>query len=512
MLSPRNTRQIGYDGKSNIEITANIPKMAIVDMFFTPEAKIEYSFFFFFLLYFVPPLIYYILHREHALIKYRQPKMVIISGIICSFHALSLPIIRLYGIICLYNTWICNSLIFTYVIITFSRYVKTCFMQQLSIFKLKFSESKNKKIIRNESKYMTLRSKEGIGKESSLNDLLGSEQSFSLKNSSINNDFEPTLDSCSIIDPIVYLKRLDSIINKKITIFVVFVPVFSVFVYNVVITVLFWNSMKISCVNEIKYVSYPKLALNITIFISSFYLLYQAYRKQKWDREIKIEFTFFVLTSLICTIFMQLTIFDVLGETLMQYRVYIFELVSATVHLICIIIPSIKIYREKVREDDDKLTEEEFIDRLRDTTFKNQVTEIATNTFCIENLLFFDAHCDLMNVIISYYSKKSTLYSRSSSTAGSNGFISTDILHKNTISPILYRPFEPIFKPQYEEIYNLYIKRDGFARINLKSSTFEIIEDQVETDNYTYLMFNQAAEEVGELLYSNIYPKMTFPL
>jgi len=87
-------------------------------------------------------------------------------------------------------------------------------MQQLSIFKLKFSESKNKKIIRNESKYITLRSKEGIGKDYSLNDILGSEQS--LKNSSINNDFEPTLDSCSIIDPTVYLKRLDSIINKVI--------------------------------------------------------------------------------------------------------------------------------------------------------------------------------------------------------------------------------------------------------------------------------------------------------
>jgi len=55
------------------------------------------------------------------------------------------------------------------------------------------------------------------------------------------------------------------------------------------------------------------------------------------------------------TTFMQLTVFDVFGETLMQYRVYIFELVSATVHLICIIIPSIRIFKEKVREDNDKV-------------------------------------------------------------------------------------------------------------------------------------------------------------
>jgi len=74
------------------EVLANIPIFARVDMFFTPQAAIEFSIFGVFLIYFVPPLIYYILHRENALIKYRQPKMVIIGGIICSIHALSLPV------------------------------------------------------------------------------------------------------------------------------------------------------------------------------------------------------------------------------------------------------------------------------------------------------------------------------------------------------------------------------------------------------------------------------------
>ena len=58
--------------------------------------------------------------------------------------------------------------------------------------------------------------------------------------------------------------------------------------------------MKVSCVNEIRYVSFPKLGLNIVIILSSFYLLYQAYIVQKWDREIKLEYTLFVLVSLLC--------------------------------------------------------------------------------------------------------------------------------------------------------------------------------------------------------------------
>jgi len=89
-------------------------------------------------------------------------------------------------------------------------------MQQLSIFKLKFSESKNRKIIRNESKYSTLKSKEIIiGKDSSISDIYGSDYSFSIKTSSINRDIEP-VESFSYADPIIYLKKLDSIINKVI--------------------------------------------------------------------------------------------------------------------------------------------------------------------------------------------------------------------------------------------------------------------------------------------------------
>jgi len=40
-------------------------------------------------------------------------------------------------------------------------------------------------------------------------------------------------------------------------------------------------------------------------------------------------------------------------------------------------------------------------------------------------------------------------------------------------------------------MYLLYIKEDGIASINIKSSTVKTIEEHMESDNYTYLMFNE---------------------
>jgi len=65
------------------------------------------------------------------------------------------------------------------------------------------------------------------------------------------------------------------------------------------------------------------------------------------------------------------------------------------------------------------------------------------------------------------------------------------VLHKSVINPCLHNPFKSIFKPQFEQIYSLYIKEDGIASININSSTLKAIEDQVDNNNFTYLMFNQ---------------------
>jgi len=54
------------------------------------------------------------------------------------------------------------------------------------------------------------------------------------------------------------------------------------------------------CLNESGLISLPKIVLNGVIITSSGYLFYQAYYKQKWDREIKIEYTIFVFICILC--------------------------------------------------------------------------------------------------------------------------------------------------------------------------------------------------------------------
>jgi len=66
---------------------------------------------------------------------------------------------------------------------------------------------------------------------------------------------------------------------------------------------------------------------------------------------------------------------------------------------------------------------------------------------------------------------------------------------------LLYKPFDPIFKSQYDQIYYLYIKEGSIASVNLNSEVVAPIEDQMENNNYSYLMYNQVCfNEVSHLL------------
>jgi len=58
--------------------------------------------------------------------------------------------------------------------------------------------------------------------------------------------------------------------------------------------------MKKACPNEDKEVGTPKSVLCYLIIISSGFFLYQAYIKQKWDLELRVEYTIYVLAIIIC--------------------------------------------------------------------------------------------------------------------------------------------------------------------------------------------------------------------
>jgi len=480
-----------------------------VDEKFRAKVYIELPIFFVFFIYFVPSTVMYIRMRDNQRIKYRQPLNVISASILCTFNSLITPFVHLIRFPCILNTWFNNPLIFGFVIITLSRYVRAYYMQKLSIFKLKFTEKKKLKNTDLNKTAGSLRLK-----ESALSDAASSHDSHHsrtgsgyTKNSSVSND--PTESSLGIGDPVIYFKKLNNIINRKITIYLVIIPYAILFVHSLVITIQYWNgkdgqnSMKEACVNDHSSVGAPKMILNVAIMLSSIFFFYQAYYKQKWDKEIKIEYTIFVAVTSFCAIMMQLVIRGKLGETIAQYRPYIFQIFNITIHGMCVIEPLCRIYRSSHQEKKGKMSQEEFLNHLSDSTFKAHVKEIANHTFCIENILFFESYCDLMNMVISFYNKKTNSVMNENSS-----FVNADVMHKNTINQALYKPFELIFKSQYEQIYNLYIKEDGIASINIKSSTLRAIEEQMSNDNYTYLMFSQAAEEIGELLYNNIYPKM----
>eukprot|EP00833_Pecoramyces_ruminatium_P017260 jgi/Orpsp1_1/1191292/evm.model.d7180000084719.1 len=165
----------------------------------------------------------------------------------------------------------------------------------MSMFKFKFTEKRNKKI---HEKDTISNSSSGKVKEKGETTILI--KSSSMKSSSLtyesSNEFSNT-QSINSIDPITYLKKLEKIIKKN----------------N-------WNELKRTCPNERKEITYPKLITNIVIYISSIFMFYQAYIKQKWDREFKIEYTVIIIVQALCTLMIQLAVNGVLGDTIGQYR------------------------------------------------------------------------------------------------------------------------------------------------------------------------------------------------
>jgi len=483
----------GPAGASSI----NIPKAGRADICFIPSAGVEFSVLAFMIIFYIPSILIYIKYRDHVLIKYRQPREVITASVFSAIMSFLAPIFRYFEVPCYINTWFINPLVFSICILTYSRYVRVFFMQKLSIFRLRFAEKKNKNNRKDKSGNLLL--KDPILKQSF--------DTQSLKAGSITTSSLSTAqseDMFGFADPLLYFKILNQIITKKLVLILVVCPVIFIIVYSIIISITKWDGMERACVNEHQSVGMPKVILNGVVAVSSLFFFYQAYYKQKWDIELKIEYTIFIIGIVLGTGLIHLAVKGYLTDGFVVYRMYIFIIFTGIVHLMCVIKPLIKIGLSKLHKDDGKLTQEEFLAKMSNTIFKAQVKEIATKTFCIENVLFFDAHCDLMNMIINYYAKKNNV-----PVTEVNSYSSADVLHRNTISPLLYKPFESIFKPQFDQVYSLYIKEDGIAAVNIKSSTIKTIEEQIENNNYNYLMFCEAAEEIGDLLYSNIYSRMS---
>lgn len=87
---------------------------------------------------------------------------------------------------------------------------------------------------------------------------------------------------------------------KRLSIFLIVFPFIFVIIYNIIITIKLKDEMNSPCVNELKDVGISRMYLNIFIIVTSIFVLYQAYYKQKWDVEIKAEYTIYIATTIFC--------------------------------------------------------------------------------------------------------------------------------------------------------------------------------------------------------------------
>ncbi|ORX76714.1 hypothetical protein BCR32DRAFT_296063 [Anaeromyces robustus] len=401
---------------------------------------------------------------------------------------------------CIINTWVIGSLIYSFFVVTFSRYIRIFYIQKLNIFKFEFSK-RQKKLFEKDERITG----EVIRSNNVENDTL-----ISINNNSTNtssnalsgdHNFAVPVDF-SIANPMNYYKGLERTIKKRITIYFVFFPILLLLTYYFVVSIRYWDKMKKACPNEPKEISSPKFVTSLVIYILSIFLIYQAFVKQKWDIKFKIEYITFLIVQICAAIFVQFIVGQKLGDEIIKYRVYFFHLYPITVHLLCVIEPLIKIFISKYTKKEEMSNVEEFLNQLSNTNFKEHVTDIAIRTFCIENLLFIEAHTDLINAVISYYKKKNP------NIVESLTYCSSNVLHKSKINPILYQSFDPVFKPYYDRIYNTFIKEGGIASVNIKSITVHTIDINMENNEYSYLMFFNAIEEVSELLFINVNQKL----
>jgi len=88
--------------------------------------------------------------------------------------------------------------------------------------------------------------------------------------------------------------------TQRLFIILVVFPLIFLVIYNIIITIQLKDDLKNPCVNEHKQVGTSRLYLNIFIIVTSLYVLYQAYFKQRWDIEIKVEYTVYIITTIIC--------------------------------------------------------------------------------------------------------------------------------------------------------------------------------------------------------------------
>eukprot|EP00833_Pecoramyces_ruminatium_P016629 jgi/Orpsp1_1/1190661/evm.model.d7180000080366.1 len=71
--------------------TSDIPKMGLVDICFIPNPTVEFTILALVIIYYIPTILLYIKYRNHLLIRYRQPMVVLFSAILSAIMSILVP-------------------------------------------------------------------------------------------------------------------------------------------------------------------------------------------------------------------------------------------------------------------------------------------------------------------------------------------------------------------------------------------------------------------------------------
>jgi len=197
-----------------------------------------------------------------------------------------------------------------------------------------------------------------------------------------------------------------------------------------------------------------------------------------------------------------------------------FVIIGLYIQLTSIIIPliqCIKIERLNKKNVNDSMHSLEFFKKvLKQQSLVEELKSIAIQEFSVENILFWENYCILHKMVdrvvnrfndvdiadkdIEYYplfSLEDLMYTPSQSESVSS------VVEDGSYNPNL--PILPQLQPYFDTFYYTFIHEEGQSKVNLRASTVEKIDH--ELDNFpTVGVFDKAKNEIVEAMYFSIYP------
>ncbi|OUM64918.1 hypothetical protein PIROE2DRAFT_8134 [Piromyces sp. E2] len=198
-----------------------------------------------------------------------------------------------------------------------------------------------------------------------------------------------------------------------------------------------------------------------------------------------------------------------------------FNLIAIYILFTSITLPIIKYYiakSSKTRHADDITRTKEYFNKVLNTpSLVYLLRNIAVKEFSAENVLFWENYQILQNMNYRHYneSKKAEDLNGDVSNArlisqyDYDGYYQQQIqsVATDAMTQYAYDPSTPVPKeilPFYQNFFKTFIHKDGKAVVNISGNVSKTIHGDMSFP--TVGIFDQAKEEVVDMMYNSIYP------